>query len=54
VARLTGRGTEQAEVVAARLARAERELAAAEEFDEVVVNDEVGRVVERLVALAAQ
>jgi guanylate kinase len=54
VARLVGRGTEPQEVVDARLARAERELAAAAEFDEVVVNDEVGRVVDRLVALAAQ
>jgi guanylate kinase len=52
VARLTGRGTEPDAVVAARLERAERELAAVDEFDEVVVNDEVGRVVDRLVALA--
>jgi guanylate kinase len=52
VARLTGRGTEPDDVVAARLARAEDELAAADEFDEVVVNDEVSKVVDRLVALA--
>ena len=54
VERLTGRGTEPDPVVSARLARAERELAAIDEFDEVVVNDEVGRVVDRLVALARQ
>lgn len=54
VARLTGRGTEPEAVVAARLSRADSELAAADEFDEVVVNDEVGRVVDRLVALATQ
>lgn len=52
VARLTGRGTETDDLVAARLARAEDELAAADEFDEVVVNDEVSEVVDRLVALA--
>ncbi len=52
VTRLTGRGTEPDEVVAARLERAERELAAADEFDEVVVNDEIDRVVDRLVAWA--
>ena len=52
VERLTGRGTEPDDVVAARLARAEEELAAADEFDQVIVNDEVSRVVDRLVALA--
>lgn len=51
VARLTGRGTEDSEVVAQRLARARAELAAADEFDEVIVNDDLERVVDRLVAL---
>ena len=54
VARLTGRGTESDEVVAERLARADAELAAAEEFDHVVVNDDLEQVVSRLVALAAR
>jgi guanylate kinase len=52
VARLTGRGTEDDEVVQDRLRRAEVELAAAEEFDHVVVNDKIEAVVERLVTLA--
>jgi guanylate kinase len=52
VARLTGRGTEPDDVVAQRLARADAELAAAEEFDHVVVNDDLEQVVSRLVALA--
>jgi guanylate kinase len=54
VQRLTGRGTEADEVVAARLRRAEHELAAVEEFDEVIVNDDVESVVRRLVTLATQ
>jgi guanylate kinase len=49
--RLSGRGTDTPEVVAARLERARVELAAAEEFDAVVVNDEVGRAAAELVAL---
>lgn len=39
--RLTGRGTESAESVAARLAAAREELAAQGEFDDVVVNTDV-------------
>jgi guanylate kinase len=54
VQRLTGRGTEADEVVAARLRRAEHELAAVDEFDEVIVNDDVESVVRRLVTLATQ
>ncbi len=53
VDRLRGRGTEPDEVVAARLARAEAEMAAADEFDEVIVNDDIGAVVTRLVTLAS-
>lgn len=40
--RLTGRGTEDTAAVAARLAAAEEELAAAPEFDVVLVNADVG------------
>ncbi|WP_245992902.1 guanylate kinase [Prauserella muralis] len=41
VDRLTGRGTEQDEAVRARLAEAQREIAAAGEFDAQVVNADV-------------
>lgn len=51
VRRLVGRGTEPAEVIARRLATAEIELAAQSEFDEVVVNDEIEAVCDRLVSL---
>lgn len=49
--RLTGRGTEDEVVVASRLARGKVELAAAAEFDVTVVNDDIHRVCDRLVAL---
>jgi guanylate kinase len=49
--RLTRRGTEPADVIAARLARAKVELAAETEFDEVIVNDDVGRAAAQLVGL---
>jgi len=49
--RLTGRGTEDELVIAQRLALAKVELAAASEFDVRLVNDDVHRVCERLVAL---
>lgn len=51
VERLTGRGTESAEVVARRLETARTELAAQGEFDVVIVNDEVDRACEELVSL---
>jgi guanylate kinase len=51
VGRLTGRGTEQKEAVRARLAEAERELAAAGEFDVRVVNAEVRAAAEQLLDL---
>jgi guanylate kinase len=51
VRRLTGRGTEPPEVVARRLAVAEVELAAQDEFDVVLANDDVEAVCRRLVAL---
>lgn len=49
--RLTGRGTETPEQIAARLAQAEVELAAESEFDEVIVNDDLGVAVGRLLDL---
>ena len=49
-ARLVGRGTEEAEVIAARLELAKTELAAQSEFDHVVVNDDVIRAAEELVS----
>lgn len=49
--RLTGRGTEDELVIAARLARARVELAAASEFDVQLVSGDVHEVCERLVAL---
>lgn len=51
VRRLIGRGTESAEQRDRRLATARRELAAAAEFDHVVVNAEVGQAVHALVGL---
>ena len=41
-ARLLGRGTEDADALSARLAAARAEMAAAEEFDHVLVNADVG------------
>jgi guanylate kinase len=49
--RLRGRGTENPEVIARRLERARIELAAAPEFDEVLVNTSVSEVATRLVTL---
>jgi guanylate kinase len=51
--RLAGRGTEDPAVMRSRLDRARIELAAEEEFDTVVVNDDVGSAARRLVALMA-
>jgi guanylate kinase len=50
VRRLVGRGTEDAEERATRLDTARVELAAAEEFDVTVVNDDVRRAAEELVS----
>ena len=49
--RLTGRGTEDPERVRERLDRARIEMAAEDEFDAVVVNDDVERAADALVAL---
>lgn len=49
--RLVGRATEPEDVIAARLAQARVELDAADEFDHVIVNDDVARAADELVAL---
>jgi guanylate kinase len=46
--RLVGRGTDDPDAIAARLATAEQELGAAEEFDHVVVNDDLDAALTRL------
>lgn len=51
VGRLRGRGTETEEQMQRRLATAEAEMAAAAEFDHVVVNDDLGEAVQELVEL---
>ncbi|MEU1999790.1 guanylate kinase [Rhodococcus sp. NPDC019627] len=51
VERLTGRGTESPEVVERRLATAKVELEAQDEFDEVIVNEDVSRSCDELVSL---
>lgn len=53
VSRLTSRGTESAEVVARRLETAKVELAAKDEFDTVIVNEDVDRACDELVSLLA-
>ena len=50
--RLIGRGTDSPERQATRLALAEIEMAAASEFDHILVNHEVGPLIEELVSLA--
>lgn len=49
--RLTGRGTETGDMIEARLTRAEYELQARDEFDVVVVNDDVERAAAEVVSL---
>ncbi|MBJ8337426.1 guanylate kinase [Antrihabitans sp. YC3-6] len=51
VARLTSRGTESAAVIERRLETARIELAAQDEFQAVIVNDEVQKSCEELVSL---
>lgn len=51
--RLVGRGTEPAEVVRERLDQARIEMASESEFDVTLVNDEVERAADELVALIA-
>lgn len=50
VRRLTGRGTESPERVARRLVLAREEMAAEAEFDETIVNDDLERAADALVA----
>ncbi|MGI8717606.1 MAG: guanylate kinase [Lapillicoccus sp.] len=52
--RLVGRGTETEPEREVRLATARREMAAADEFDVTVVNDDVHRASEELVSLMAE
>lgn len=49
--RLRGRATESDEAIARRLRIAETELAAADEFDHVVVNDDAGRAADEIVRI---
>ncbi|MEU8899736.1 guanylate kinase [Nocardia sp. NPDC048505] len=51
VSRLVSRGTETPEVIERRLATARTEMAACDEFDIVIVNDEVTSACEQLVSL---
>lgn len=51
VHRLVGRGTEDEKERERRLATARIELAAADEFDHIIVNDEVARATDELAAL---
>jgi len=51
--RLRGRGTETAAAIAKRLDRAETEVAAAQEFDHIVVNDDAGRAADEVAAIIA-
>ena len=51
IARLANRGTETPAEAAARLERARTELEAESEFDEVVINDDVGRAAAEIAAL---
>ncbi len=51
--RLTGRGTEEPERVRRRLDLARTEIAAEDEFDVTVVNDDLEQAADRLVALMA-
>ena len=51
--RLLGRGTDSPEGIQARLARAEEELRAQDEFQHVVVNDDLGRAAAELSDLVA-
>jgi guanylate kinase len=51
--RLEGRGTDDSEAIARRLAAAEDELAARKEFGYVIVNDDLERAADELVALVS-
>lgn len=51
VARLTGRGTESPEVIERRLKTARTELDAANEFQHIVVNDDIDKAVSEISAI---
>jgi guanylate kinase len=51
--RLIGRGTDSPDTIRARLAEAEQELAAKDEFHHVIVNDDLNAAVQELRDLAA-
>jgi guanylate kinase len=51
VDRLSGRGSESPDVQQRRLAIAKAEMAAADEFDVIIVNDDVARAADQLVGL---
>lgn len=51
--RLRGRGTETDEAIARRLRIAETEVAAAEEFEHVIINEDAGRAAAEVVAIIA-
>ena len=51
--RLVGRSTDAPEEIERRLTRAREELAAADEWKRVIVNDDLDRATEELVQLAA-
>ncbi len=52
--RLIGRGTETPETIELRLANAERELALADQYDEVVVNDDLDTATAELSAIISR
>lgn len=52
--RLVGRGTESAEVIAKRLARAKEELKEQDKYDYVVVNDDLDNTVKEIYRLIKQ
>jgi guanylate kinase len=54
IQRLQKRGTETADAIAARLEHAQAELAAENEFDEVIVNNDVELAARQLAALIAE
>jgi guanylate kinase len=49
--RLMGRGTDSTEAIDERLKVAEQELAAQDDFDHQIVNDDVGRAADELIAV---
>lgn len=53
ISRLEGRGTDEPDRIKARLDLAEAEMAAASEFDHILINRQVEQVVEALVSLAS-